>query len=89
MLHIAVFHEVLHCFLNKINLHGLKYMHLHLEIQTCDRLLVTIPSLLNQTMLKSGPHNAVRNVSGFRYVSDCRSRGREFDPGAVPYFCVE
>ena len=26
------------------------------------------------------------NVSGYRYVSDCRSRGREFDPGPVPYF---
>ena len=21
-----------------------------------------------------------------RYMSDCRSRGREFDPGPVPYF---
>ena len=26
------------------------------------------------------------NVSGYRYVSDCRSRGREFDPVPVPYF---
>ena len=26
------------------------------------------------------------NVSGYRCVSDCRSRGREFDPGPVPYF---
>ena len=29
---------------------------------------------------------AVSNVSGYRCVSDCRSRGREFDPGPVPYF---
>ena len=29
---------------------------------------------------------AVGNVSGYRCVSDCRSRGREFDPGPVPYF---
>ena len=34
----------------------------------------------------TGPHNAVGNVSGYRCVSDCRSRGREFDPGPVPYF---
>ena len=26
------------------------------------------------------------NVSGYRCVSDCRFRGREFDPGPVPYF---
>ena len=26
------------------------------------------------------------NVSGYRCLSDCRSRGREFDPGPVPYF---
>ena len=24
--------------------------------------------------------------TGYRCVSDCRSRGREFDPGPVPYF---
>ena len=30
--------------------------------------------------------SAVGNVSGYRCVSDCRSRGREFDPGSVPYF---
>ena len=34
----------------------------------------------------TGPRSAVNNVSGYRYVSDCRSRGREFDPGPVPYF---
>ena len=26
------------------------------------------------------PHSAVDNVSGKRCVSDCRSRGRKFDP---------
>ena len=25
-------------------------------------------------------------MSGNRCMSDCRSRGREFDPGLVPYF---
>ena len=34
----------------------------------------------------TGPRNAVGTVSGYRCVSDCRSRGSEFDPGPVPYF---
>ena len=34
----------------------------------------------------AGPRSAVCNVSGYRCVSDCISRGREFDPGPVPYF---
>ena len=34
----------------------------------------------------AGPRSAVGNVSGYRCVSDCRFRGREFDPGPVPYF---
>ena len=29
---------------------------------------------------------AVGNVSGNSGESDCRSRGRELDPGPVPYF---
>ena len=29
----------------------------------------------------TGPRSAVGNVSGYRCVSDCRSRGREFDLG--------
>ena len=36
--------------------------------------------------LCTGPRSAVGNVSGNRCESDCRSRGREFDPGLVPYF---
>ena len=35
----------------------------------------------------NGLRSAVGNVSGNRCESDCRSRGREFDPGPVPYFC--
>ena len=34
----------------------------------------------------TGPRSAVGNVSGYRCESDCRSRGRKFDPGPVPYF---
>ena len=39
-----------------------------------------------QYYANTGPRSAVGNVSGYRCVSDCRSRGREFDPGPVPYF---
>ena len=35
----------------------------------------------------TGPGSAVGNVSGSRCESDCRSRGREFDPGPVSNFC--
>ena len=38
---------------------------------------------------KTGPRSAVGNVSDCRYKSDCRSRGRKFDPGPVPYFFAE
>ena len=34
----------------------------------------------------TGPHSAVGNTSGNRCESDCRSRGRKFNPGPVPYF---
>ena len=30
--------------------------------------------------ISAGPHSAVRNVSGYRCVSDYRSRGRELIP---------
>ena len=33
-----------------------------------------------------GPSSEVGNVSGYRCVSDFKSRGRKFDPGPVPYF---
>ena len=32
------------------------------------------------------PRSALGKVSGNRCKSDCRSRGREFEPGLVPYF---
>ena len=34
----------------------------------------------------AGPCSAVSNVSDCRYISDCRSGGRELDPGPVSYF---
>ena len=33
-----------------------------------------------------GPRSTVGNVSGKRCESDCRSRGRKFDPGPFQYF---
>ena len=41
---------------------------------------------VNHITTCTGPRSAVGNVSGYRYMSDCRSRGHEFDPGPVPYF---
>ena len=41
---------------------------------------------MESSFLTTGPRSAVGNVSVYRCVSDCRSRGREFDPGPVPYF---
>ena len=32
------------------------------------------------------PHSAVRNMSDYRCISECRCRGREFYPASVPYF---
>ena len=37
-------------------------------------------------VLLTGPRSAVGNMSGYRCVSDCNSKGHEFDPGPVPYF---
>ena len=34
----------------------------------------------------TGRRRAVRNVSGCRWESDCRSRVCEFEPNQVPYF---
>ena len=36
--------------------------------------------------LRTGPRSAVGNVSGNRCESDCRSRGRELNPGLTPSF---
>ena len=35
---------------------------------------------------RTGPHSADCKVFDYRCVSDCRSRGHEFDPSPVPYF---
>ena len=61
---------------------------------SADFIKLTFPKKSFMNTIKSlnsldpdlGPCSAVGNVSGYRCVSDCRSRGREFDPGPVPYF---
>ena len=54
-------------------------------LQSCrDNLVGPVLSIAQGYI--AGPRSAVGNVSGYRCVSDCRSRGREFDPGPVPYF---
>ena len=45
-----------------------------------------IKSIITLILKYTGPRSAVGNVSGYRCEADCRSRGREFDPGPVPYF---
>ena len=53
--------------------------HMYLIWQNLD---IFLPKYL----ILTGPRSAVGNVSGNRCKSDCKSRGREFDPGPVPYF---
>ena len=52
--------------------------------------LITYPSSKSSdetlAFFFAGPRSAVGNMSDYRCVSDCNSRGREFDPGPVPYF---
>ena len=47
----------------------------------CTAKICNIPYILIARL-----RSTVGNVSGYRCASDCRSRGREFDPGPVPYF---
>ena len=49
--------------------------------------LSLINPLLPNNAFFTGLRSIVGNVSGYRCESDCRSRGREFNPGLVTYFC--
>ena len=44
--------------------------------------------LIFSEVCHTGPHSSVGNLSDCRYMSDCRSRGRQFDPG-LPHTFVE
>ena len=43
----------------------------------------------NSLITLTWPHSAVSNVSDCRYVSNCKSRGHNFDPSQVPYFLCD
>ena len=49
-------------------------------------LLLVMIYVKSETLYNLLLRSAVGNVSGYRCASDCRSRGREFDPGQIPYF---
>ena len=55
-----------------------------ISLQVYDNIVYK--TFLYQTQALTRPRCAVGNVSGYRCVSDGKSRGREFDPGPVPYF---
>ena len=60
---------------------GLIYFRRSCSLNNYDKIGIKFKNLYI-----TGPRSAVGNVSGNRCESDCRSRGREFDPGPVPYF---
>ena len=75
------------------------YVSVHLRPSICLELLsighwsnlihfgLNVNNLLGLPLHSLTLHiHAVGNVSGYRCVSDCISRGREFDPSPVPYF---
>ena len=64
----------------------IKHCSGHIQWDQISRAGLAILKLLNLIYFLAGPRSAVGNVSGYRCVSDSRSRGREFDPGPVPYF---
>ena len=57
----------------------------HTEPASVEQRLNRLTTVIHKAT-GTGPRSAVGNVSGYRCVSDCRSRGPEFDPGPVPYF---
>ena len=60
---------------------------MYLEVTECHiPFQVTVTSTSDLVFFFTGPRRAVGSVSGYRCVSDCNSRGREFDPGPVQYF---
>ena len=55
-----------------------RLLPLTIKICKCFTITMRVP--------KTEPCSAVGNVSVYRCMSDCRSRGRVFDPGPVSYF---
>ena len=51
------------------------------DLYTLNNILYFIVSIH-----KTGQPSAVGNLSGCRYMCDCRYRGQDFDNRSVPYF---
>ena len=60
--------------------------HLIIYLQQVGTQMLDIIYHMALQQLCIGPRSTVGNVSGYRCLSDCNSRGREFDPSPVPYF---
>ena len=58
----------------------------HLLKNNIPNIIIIILFVISFIWLHTGPRSAVGNVSGNRWDPNCRSRGREFNPGPVPYF---
>ena len=58
-----------------------------IKTSNCENLVLYFSEKVQKiAAFATGPRSTVGNVSGYRCMSDCNSRGREFDPGPVPYF---
>ena len=68
----------------KINI--FKIIDTRISFYFCNTHLLPLKPKSSFQHLNTRPCSAVGNVSGYRCVSDCRSRGREFNPGPVSYF---
>ena len=83
MPHKVSFRQGLHC-LQRQNRSSKKEILKKIYIETCHPSIYIMHN--TDFIIYTGPRSAVGNVSGYRCKADCRSRGREFDPGSVPYF---
>ena len=69
-----------------IKRHSPSILYISASLAMSTSVLKALPGKLDIKRHSTGPRSAVGSVSGYRCVSDCRSRDREFDPGPVPYF---
>ena len=58
----------------------------HKSPQCCRSIVLCRLQLSRKCSFFTRPRSAVGKVSGNRCESNCRSKGREFDPDPVPYF---
>ena len=72
--------------INVLNLINPGHLAQSVTCMATDACLTMGGCVYGVSYLPTRPRSAVGNVSGNRCESDCRSRGREFDPGPVPYF---